>query len=149
MYLNSLYVSLDKSLVSIGSHREICHAPLWSCWGREVNHGGLPFNLIRMDFATQQHKYRCSSFLADESFQQESLTTHNTYRKMHQSPPLTLSTDLNKSAQSWANHLLASGIMQHSGSGGIGENLYCMSSSAPITLTGRVSVSVSALGRCK
>ena len=69
---------------------------------------------------------------------------------MHQSPPLTLSTDLNESAQRWADHLLDIGIMQHSGSG-VGENLYCMSSSAPITLTGRVRVrvSVSAMGYSK
>ncbi|XP_059909967.1 Golgi-associated plant pathogenesis-related protein 1-like isoform X1 [Gadus macrocephalus] len=77
--------------------------------------------------------------MTNESFQQEFLTTHNIYRQMHQSPPLTLSTDLNKSAQSWADHLLDSGIMQHSGSG-VGENLYCMSSSAPINLTGKEAV---------
>ncbi|XP_056447475.1 Golgi-associated plant pathogenesis-related protein 1-like isoform X3 [Gadus chalcogrammus] len=77
--------------------------------------------------------------MADESFQQEFLTKHNIYRQMHQSPPLTMSTDLNKSAQSWADHLLDNGIMQHSGSG-VGENLYCMSSSAPINLTGKEAV---------
>ena len=75
--------------------------------------------------------------MADGSFQQEFLTTHNTYRKMHQSPPLTLSTDLNESAQSWADHLLASGNMEHSSTSN-GENIYCMSSSAPINLTGRI-----------
>ena len=60
---------------------------------------------------------------------------------MHQSPPLTLSTDLNESAQSWADHQLDSGIMQHSGSG-VGAILYCMSSSAWINLTGSVRLSV-------
>ncbi|CAL8328642.1 unnamed protein product [Arctogadus glacialis] len=73
---------------------------------------------------------------------------------MHQSPPLTMSTDLNKSAQSWADLLLDSGIMQHSGSG-VGAILFCMPSSAWINLTGRVrvsvrvSVSVSTLGCSK
>uniref|UniRef100_A0A8C5CJ70 SCP domain-containing protein n=1 Tax=Gadus morhua TaxID=8049 RepID=A0A8C5CJ70_GADMO len=37
------------------------------------------------------------------------LHPHNTYGQMHQSPPLTLSTDLNESAQSWADHQLDRG----------------------------------------
>jgi uncharacterized protein YkwD len=78
--------------------------------------------------------------LVDGSFQKEFLTTHNTYRQMHQSPPLTLSKDLNESAQSWADHLLDSGNMEHSSTSD-GENIYCMSSSATINLTGRVRVS--------
>uniref|UniRef100_A0ABZ3NPL6 SCP domain-containing protein n=2 Tax=Gadus morhua TaxID=8049 RepID=A0ABZ3NPL6_GADMO len=76
--------------------------------------------------------------MADGSFQKEFLTTHNTYRQMHQSPPLTLSKDLNESAQSWANHLLDIGELKHSGSDG--ENTYWMSSSAPINLTGKEAV---------
>ncbi|XP_059909969.1 Golgi-associated plant pathogenesis-related protein 1-like [Gadus macrocephalus] len=75
--------------------------------------------------------------MADGSFQKEFLTTHNTYRQMHQSPPLTLSKDLNESAQSWANHLLDIGSLKHRGNG---ENIYCMSSSAPINLTGKEAV---------
>ncbi|CAL8250278.1 unnamed protein product [Boreogadus saida] len=77
--------------------------------------------------------------MADGSFQTEFLTTHNTYRQMHQSPPLTLSKDLNESAQSWADHLLDSGNMEHSSTSD-GENIYCMSSSAPINLTGKEAV---------
>ena len=87
-------------------------------------------------------------FLVDGSFQKEFLTTHNTYRQMHQSPPLTLSKDLNGSAQSWANHLLDIGKLKHSSTSD-GENTYWMSSSAPINLTGRVRVSVSTLGYSK
>ncbi|CAL8405594.1 unnamed protein product [Arctogadus glacialis] len=75
--------------------------------------------------------------MADGSFQKEFLTTHNTYRQMHQSPPLTMTKDLNESAQSWANHLLDIGHLEHSGKG---ENTYCMFSSAPINLTGKEAV---------
>ncbi|CAL8239225.1 unnamed protein product [Gadus morhua 'NCC'] len=75
--------------------------------------------------------------MADGSFQKEFLTTHNTYRQMHQSPPLTLSKDLNESAQSWADHLLDIGKMEHRSNG---ENIFYMSSSAPINLTGKEAV---------
>ncbi|CAL8250276.1 unnamed protein product [Boreogadus saida] len=79
--------------------------------------------------------------MADGSFQKEFLTAHNTYRQMHQSPPLTQSKDLNESAQSWADHLLDIGKMGHSSRpDGIGENIYSMSSSAPINLTGKEAV---------
>ena len=86
--------------------------------------------------------------LADESFKQEFLTTHNAHRQKHQSPPLSLSGDLNASAQRWADHLLSIGSMQHSNTDD-GENIYFASSSARINLTGRVRVCVSTpMGCC-
>uniref|UniRef100_A0A3Q3IR81 SCP domain-containing protein n=1 Tax=Monopterus albus TaxID=43700 RepID=A0A3Q3IR81_MONAL len=42
----------------------------------------------------------------------------------HHVPPLELSSELNASAQNWANYLLAIGALQHSHSG-TGENIFC------------------------
>lgn len=71
----------------------------------------------------------------DESFQQEFLKTHNTYREKHNAPLMTLSDELTASAQKWADHLLSSGTLQHSNTKD-GENVYNMNSSAAIKLTG-------------
>lgn len=48
---------------------------------------------------------------------------------------MTYSDELNKSAQKWADHLLSLGQLQHSGSQD-GENIFFMSSSGGINLTG-------------
>ncbi|NEO60722.1 MAG: secretion protein [Moorea sp. SIO4G2] len=53
-----------------------------------------------------------------------SLSKHNTYRSTHHSPNMTLSSSLNNSAQSWANHLASNGIFQHSKTNNVGENLF-------------------------
>ncbi|XP_054630104.1 Golgi-associated plant pathogenesis-related protein 1-like [Dunckerocampus dactyliophorus] len=77
--------------------------------------------------------------MADASFQQEFLETHNAYRARHSSPPMTLSGELNTAAQKWADHLLALGAMQHSNTKD-GENLYTMWSSVAIKHTGKEAV---------
>ncbi|XP_067376681.1 Golgi-associated plant pathogenesis-related protein 1-like isoform X2 [Channa argus] len=70
-----------------------------------------------------------------ESFQQEFLKTHNAYRAKHSAPALKLNAELNASAQSWANHLLATGTLQHSDTKD-GENIFTVFSSASLKLTG-------------
>ncbi|XP_018523890.1 Golgi-associated plant pathogenesis-related protein 1 isoform X1 [Lates calcarifer] len=77
--------------------------------------------------------------MADASFQQEFLKTHNTYREKHSTPPLTLSDELTASAQKWADHLLATGTLQHSDTKD-GENVFTMYSSAALKLTGKEAV---------
>ncbi|KAG7270410.1 hypothetical protein CRUP_009131 [Coryphaenoides rupestris] len=77
--------------------------------------------------------------MADEAFQNEFLATHNTYRTMHQSPPLSMNGDLSKAAQQWADHLLALDKLEHS-QGSYGENLFFSFSSAGIHLTGKEAV---------
>ncbi|XP_078106421.1 Golgi-associated plant pathogenesis-related protein 1-like [Sander vitreus] len=81
--------------------------------------------------------------MADASFQQEFLETHNAYRLKHNTPEMTLSSELSASAQKWANHLLAIGALQHSkpeDRKNIGENIYNMWSSATLHLTGKEAV---------
>ncbi|XP_068560027.1 Golgi-associated plant pathogenesis-related protein 1-like [Cebidichthys violaceus] len=77
--------------------------------------------------------------MADKSFQREFLETHNVYRAKHNTPQMTLSGELTASAQKWADHLLAISALQHSVTND-GENIFNMSSSAPINLTGKEAV---------
>ncbi|XP_031733747.1 Golgi-associated plant pathogenesis-related protein 1 [Anarrhichthys ocellatus] len=77
--------------------------------------------------------------MADKSFQREFLETHNAYRAKHSTPPMSLSSELTAAAQKWAEHLLAIGALQHSVTKD-GENIFNMSSSAPIHLTGKEAV---------
>ncbi|XP_056150413.1 Golgi-associated plant pathogenesis-related protein 1 [Lampris incognitus] len=80
-----------------------------------------------------------SDTMADESFQQEFLDTHNDYRRTHGAPPLTLNSDLCAAAQKWANHIASINTLQHSSTKD-GENIYYASSSNPIKLTGKEAV---------
>ncbi|XP_035513733.1 Golgi-associated plant pathogenesis-related protein 1-like isoform X3 [Morone saxatilis] len=77
--------------------------------------------------------------MADASFQQEFMKTHNAYRAKHNTAPLTLNAELNAAAQTWADNLLATGCLQHSDTKD-GENVYCKSSSATLNLTGKEAV---------
>lgn len=71
----------------------------------------------------------------DESFQQEFLKAHNNYREKHKAPPMTLNNELSVSAQKWADYLLSKRTLVHSSTDD-GENIYNMSSSATLKLTG-------------
>lgn len=77
--------------------------------------------------------------MADESFKREFLETHNAYRKKHGAPPMTLSNDLNSSAQSWADNLMAKDRLAHSTTKD-GENVFTMYGSAGIVLKGKEAV---------
>ncbi|XP_067431491.1 GLI pathogenesis-related 2 [Thunnus thynnus] len=82
--------------------------------------------------------------MADASFKQEFLETHNTYRAKHGAQPLTYNSELNAAAQKWADHLLQIGSMKHRKTEDSkmkdGENISQMSSSAPLKLTGKEAV---------
>ncbi|MBD1913481.1 MULTISPECIES: CAP family protein [unclassified Leptolyngbya] len=58
------------------------------------------------------------------TFRSDALAQHNTYRANHHAPALTSSNALNTSAQRWADRLAATGEFEHSGTNGVGENLY-------------------------
>ncbi|XP_051278363.1 Golgi-associated plant pathogenesis-related protein 1 isoform X1 [Dicentrarchus labrax] len=79
------------------------------------------------------------TFCADESFQQEFLETHNAYRAKHNTPPLTLNSELSAAAQTWADHLLTANTLKHSDTKD-GENVYAMSSSVALNQTGKEAV---------
>ncbi|PSB45527.1 SCP-like extracellular [Cyanosarcina cf. burmensis CCALA 770] len=55
---------------------------------------------------------------------QEILAAHNRDRTEVGAPPLRWSNNLANSAGQWANHLAATGKFEHSGTNGMGENLW-------------------------
>ncbi|MBN3276921.1 GAPR1 protein, partial [Polyodon spathula] len=72
-------------------------------------------------------------------FDCEFLAAHNTYRQQHGAEPLRLNQALCKSAQSWAEHMLATKTMQHSSTSN-GENLYYTWSSTANSIAGSKAV---------
>ena len=66
-------------------------------------------------------------------FQREMLQAHNAHRKRHCASPLRLDDRLSRSAQNYAQRLATIKTMVHSGTKGLGENLYFKSSSNQIT----------------
>jgi glioma pathogenesis-related protein 2 len=67
------------------------------------------------------------------------LSSHNTYRAIHHAPSMTYSTALRDSAQRWANTIASTGAFKHSGTQGVGENLY-------VSYTSDSSIDASKLG---
>ena len=65
-------------------------------------------------------------------FQEESLEAHNKLRAKNCAPTLQLDEKLSQTAQQYAEYLASQNKFEHSGNG-YGENLYMMSSSAPLT----------------
>jgi hypothetical protein len=71
-------------------------------------------------------------------FQREMLNAHNNYRSRHCARPFRLDDNLSRSAQNYAQRLANINTMVHSGTKGLGENLYMMTSSSKITtITGK------------
>lgn len=94
---------------------------------------GQPAPVIAQDMFWSVHKSVDNAVLsADASFQREFLQAHNAYRALHGSPLLTLSSELTASAQKWADHLLALGLMNHSDTKD-GENIFTKLSSDTLT----------------
>ncbi|KAI1882369.1 hypothetical protein AGOR_G00249970 [Albula goreensis] len=82
---------------------------------------------------------RADSSTTDKGFEKEFVVTHNTYRSKHGAPPLTLSRDLCRSAQAWADYLLSTRKLAHSKTDN-GENLYYAWSSSPKKPSGKEAV---------
>ncbi|XP_028269059.1 Golgi-associated plant pathogenesis-related protein 1-like [Parambassis ranga] len=77
--------------------------------------------------------------MASQSFKTEFLNTHNSYRAKHSAPPLKYNEELNKTAQKWADQLLARNSLGHSDTKD-GENVFYMSSSSSVNPTGKEAV---------
>ncbi|CAF1165095.1 unnamed protein product [Rotaria sp. Silwood1] len=78
----------------------------------------------------QQQKQACAIVLAD--FQQQALLQHNYYRQLHCIDAMVLNSTISKIAQTYANYLAANNLFQHSGTSGLGENLWAIWSSGAI-----------------
>lgn len=88
---------------------------------------------ISLSFSTSNNSLCLSE--KDRSFEIEFLQTHNSYRKIHGAPPLTINRNLCSSSQKWAEHLLSIRTLMHS-NGDYGENVYYAWSTATKKLTG-------------
>jgi uncharacterized protein YkwD len=60
--------------------------------------------------------------LAD--FQQQALNEHNYYRQLDCTIPMILNSSINTIAQTYATYLATNNLFAHSGTAGLGENLY-------------------------
>jgi uncharacterized protein YkwD len=88
-------------------------------------------NVVDLDPSLKRNKRDFND--EQRQFQHEMLQAHNEYRSRHCASPLQLDDDLSSSAQQYAEHLVDIDTLQHSGTSGIGENLWMMSSSDKIT----------------
>ena len=82
-----------------------------------------------------EHKLKASIFAVTDALQ-VGLEEHNRYRKIHNSPPLSLSSQLNSDAQSTAERVASQGKLVHTDDSqlnGQGENLakFCASDETP------------------
>ncbi|CAF3603476.1 unnamed protein product [Rotaria socialis] len=71
---------------------------------------------------------------AQRQFQKQALDAHNVYRARHCAQPLVLDDALSRSAQNYAQKLASTNSFQHSGTQGVGENLYMSSGATAVKL---------------
>lgn len=98
--------------------------------------------LIRRHFSDLNELFQrrqASGFTANQRlYQQYALEAHNKHRARHCASPLKLDDTLSRSAQNYAEYLARIDQMVHSGTSGLGENLYWEWSSGGIkTISGQ------------
>jgi len=76
-----------------------------------------------VNISDAQKNAKKATVTTENEFLQAALKAHNDYRKKHGAKPLTLSPDLCKVAQAWANHCAEADMMAHS-ENGYGENIH-------------------------
>ena len=74
-----------------------------------------------------------SSTIVLADFQQQALLQHNYFRGFHCTGAMTLNLTLNAIVQNYSQYLAANNLFNHSGTAGLGENLWAISSSIVIT----------------
>ena len=88
---------------------------------RRIAHFNSTSIRIKRDFTNEQYQ-----------FQQEVLEAHNNYRARHCAGSLEFDYELSVSAQNYAEHLAQIERLVHSGTPGVGENLWQLWSSNTI-----------------
>ncbi|CAF2035154.1 unnamed protein product [Rotaria magnacalcarata] len=72
--------------------------------------------------------------LSPARWEMQALNSHNAFRAKHGVPPLVIDAGITFTAQAYAKHLAKNKLFEHSSNrDNLGENLYTMSSSAPLT----------------
>ena len=59
-----------------------------------------------------------------DAFRNAALIAHNNFRAKHGAPALQANTNIDASALKWSNAMASSGNFAHSGTQGLGENIY-------------------------
>lgn len=80
--------------------------------------GAVLFGAFSLDQAAAQ------SVIDLAALGSSALSSHNTDRAIHHAPSMTYSAALADSAQRWADNIASTAALTHSGSQGVGENLY-------------------------
>ena len=61
-----------------------------------------------------------------EAFRNAAVNTHNTLRARHRAPALRRDSSIDSTALAWSQYLARNSIFKHSGTKGVGENLYAL-----------------------
>ncbi|CAF2532699.1 unnamed protein product [Rotaria sp. Silwood2] len=68
------------------------------------------------------------------TWEMQALNSHNAFRAHHGVPPLVLKDEITRKAQAYAEYMAENNLFEHSSNrDNLGENLYTMSSSEPLT----------------
>ncbi len=76
---------------------------------------------------------RVSNAVVLADFPQQALIEHNFRRQLHCTGAMILNSTLNTIAQNYSEYLAANNLFVHSGTPGLGENLWAMFSSVAIS----------------
>ena len=88
----------------------------------------MNFYLFLTLFSICAQKSLCQSLPngCQDAFKTAALNVHNAYRAKHGSPPLVELSSIDSMALAWSQNLAKNNIFQHSGTKGVGENLYAV-----------------------
>ncbi|CAH1789611.1 unnamed protein product [Owenia fusiformis] len=135
-----VFVLFVVSLENIAASEESCADEANTPTGAWLQAQHRGYELWKCVTSAKEAYYTCStnSWYPEKlqcgpkpGFKESCLTAHNTFRNMHQdTPALTYSDDLAKSAKEWADHLTSIGKLQHSRRDSYGENIYWTSMSS-------------------
>ncbi|CAF1292407.1 unnamed protein product [Rotaria sp. Silwood1] len=84
--------------------------------------------------STPLSKTQKSADVTSNAWEIQALNSHNEFRARHGVPPLVLKDEITRKAQAYAQYLTENNLFEHSTNrDNLGENLYTMSSSEPLT----------------
>jgi uncharacterized protein YkwD len=132
--LASIYFNLAYKQLKTGLHHGMHRKLVFS----NINHN-YQFRKVMMRFVlllltlTVVIHHPVSSGVVLATFQQQALVQHNYQRQLHCTGAMILNSTLNTIAQNYSDYLAANNLFQHSGTSGLGENLWAMWSSIVIT----------------
>jgi uncharacterized protein YkwD len=61
-----------------------------------------------------------------QAFRNAALNAHNKFRAKHSAPPMKSDSSIDTTALRWSQYLAKNDIFKHSGTNGVGENLFAL-----------------------